>query len=90
MVIVTMSGAIIGEIQITKKDDHIERATFQLESTDLSSLPMRWTILASGNQAQRAVDLLKKGTKLCLCGRVRLHADRAAYGRRCLDCCKPI
>jgi len=70
MVILTASGEIVSEVQITKTDDRIERVTFVLESTDLSSLPLRWSVLASGNQAQRAADLLKRGTKLYLYGRV--------------------
>ena len=70
MTVATMSGEVVSDVQITKADDRIERATFQLESTDLSSLPMRWTVLASGNQAQRAADLLKRGARLHVYGRV--------------------
>jgi len=69
MIVASITGTIITELQETKTASGIQRASFVIQSEDEGSLPLRYACVAFGKIGERAVKEIKLGTVLSCYGR---------------------
>jgi len=69
MIVASITGTVISELQETKTASGIQRADFIIQSEDEGSLPLRYACVAFGKIGERAVKEIKSGTVLSCFGR---------------------
>ena len=62
MIVASITGTIITELQETKTASGIHRINFVIQSEDEGSLPLRYACVAFGKIGERAVKEIKLGT----------------------------